>query len=375
MANWSSGTSRRGRLSFEALQRRTAAPVRAALGLAGRWSAYFVAFDVLQLDGQELLARPYATRRALWEELFTARALKAPWTWCPMTTDLAKAREWLESRTDVSGVEGVVVKPLNSRYMAGYRGWTEIRPRETTEAIIGAVTATLTRPGLLVLGRYDRQHRLRAVGRTATLRPDVSRQVGVYLWGPVGRGKSWLSDTLFDMVRAEKQRVHFHEFFRGFHTAYARHRHEPRAGERAVAELLGDCRFLFFDEFHVHDAGDAMLMGRVVSGLFERGTTLLATSNYPPSGPFPNLTFHHMFEPTIGLLERSLDIVEIPDGPDYRVSGVSTRPCSGFSGGRYLWPGGTSERADRPRPCRLLARNGPCRWDADTSGPSPYGTT
>ncbi|WP_078888007.1 AFG1/ZapE family ATPase [Streptomyces sp. NRRL S-118] len=60
-------------------------------------------------------------------------------------------------------------------------------------------------------------------------------------------------------------------------------------------------------------------------------------------------------EPTIGLLERSLDIVEIPEGPDYRVSGGSTRPCSGFSGGRYLWPGGASERAGSapalPAPC------------------------
>ncbi|MBT2471841.1 hypothetical protein J7E97_29280 [Streptomyces sp. ISL-66] len=82
-----------------------------------------MAFDVLQLDGQELLTRPYAQRRALLEELFTTRALTAPWTLCPMTTDLAKARDWLQSWTDVSGVEGIVIKSLTSRYLTGYRGW------------------------------------------------------------------------------------------------------------------------------------------------------------------------------------------------------------------------------------------------------------
>ncbi|MFJ3914424.1 ATP-dependent DNA ligase [Streptomyces vinaceus] len=85
--------------------------------MAARWPAYFVAFDVLQLDGQELLNRLYKERRALLERLFTDRALTAPWTLCPMTTDLAEAREWLQTWTDVSGVEGIVVKPLSSRYL------------------------------------------------------------------------------------------------------------------------------------------------------------------------------------------------------------------------------------------------------------------
>ncbi|WP_250569815.1 hypothetical protein [Streptomyces sp. CJ_13] len=69
-----------------------------------------------------------------------------PWTPCPQTTDLAKAREWLEPWTDVSGVEGILLKPLNGRYLPGYRGWTKIRRRDTTEIIVGAITGTLTRP-------------------------------------------------------------------------------------------------------------------------------------------------------------------------------------------------------------------------------------
>ncbi|WP_328623099.1 ATP-dependent DNA ligase [Streptomyces sp. NBC_00354] len=179
-----------GRLSFEALQRRATARARGAAGLAARWPAYFVAFDVLQLDGQELLSRPYKDRRALLEQLFTDHALMAPWTLCPMTTDLAKARKWLETWTDVSGVEGIVVKPLTSRYLPSYRGWTKIRRRDTTEAITGAVTGTLTRPQLLILGRHDQDDRLRAVGRTVLLRPDASRQVGDHL-AAAGPGHPW----------------------------------------------------------------------------------------------------------------------------------------------------------------------------------------
>ncbi|MEU4730470.1 ATP-dependent DNA ligase [Streptomyces sp. NPDC023588] len=167
-----------GRLSFEGLQRRAAARGRTAPGLVARWPAFFVAFDVLQLDGVELLARPYRERRAFLEDLFTDHAVTAPWALCPMTTDLATAREWLESWTDVSGVEGVVARGVNQPYRPAVRGWTKVRRRDTTEAIIGATTGTLTCPPLFVLGRHDPAGRLRAVGRTVPLRPEQARQVG-----------------------------------------------------------------------------------------------------------------------------------------------------------------------------------------------------
>ncbi|MFE9933581.1 hypothetical protein [Streptomyces sp. NPDC005533] len=78
-------------------------------------------------------------------------------------------------------MEGILIKPLNSRYLPGYRGWTKIRRRDTTEAIVGAITGTLTRPQLLVLGRYDTDGRLRAVGWTVPLRPDAARQGAEHL--------------------------------------------------------------------------------------------------------------------------------------------------------------------------------------------------
>ncbi|KMO93795.1 ATP-dependent DNA ligase [Streptomyces roseus] len=166
-----------GALSFEALQRRAAARARGAAALAARIPAYFLAFDVLQLDGVETMGLPYRERRRRLEVLFSARALTAPWTLCPMTTDLATAQDWLETWTDVSGVEGLVIKPLTSKYLPNTRGWTKVRRRDTTEAVIGAVTGTLARPQLLLLGRYDQDGRLRAVGRTVALRPNAARQV------------------------------------------------------------------------------------------------------------------------------------------------------------------------------------------------------
>ncbi|MFF2653500.1 cell division protein ZapE [Streptomyces sp. NPDC058045] len=163
---------------------------------------------------------------------------------------------------------------------------------------------------------------------------------GVYLWGPVGRGKSWLANVFYESVDVRhKHRVHFHEFFREFHTAYARHRGDRAACDHAVAELLGDCRFLYFDEFHVHDPGDAMLIARVLRSLFERRITLLVTSNYAPAGLLPNPIHHPMFEPAIALLEDALDVIEVSGPQDYRAANRPAEPRTEFERGGYLWPG------------------------------------
>ncbi|WP_037890881.1 ATP-dependent DNA ligase [Streptomyces sp. NRRL S-87] len=203
----------RHQLSFEGLQRRAAGDARSGAALSATLPANFVAFDVLQQDGAELLALPYADRRARLEALFADHALTAPWTLCPMTTDLAKARQWFELWTDLSGVEGIVVKGLDTRYLPGHRGWTKIRRRDTTEAVIGAVTGTLSRPGVLVLGRYDDAGRLHAVGRTVPLRPHAARQVAEHLtaadpghpWTGVRFASAWGSHEVLDttLVRPE----------------------------------------------------------------------------------------------------------------------------------------------------------------------------
>ncbi|MFK0237375.1 ATP-dependent DNA ligase [Streptomyces vinaceus] len=175
-----------GRLSFEALQRRAAARGRTATALAAKTPAFFIAFDALQIDGTELLALPYSECRRRLEVLFAARALTSPWTLCPMTTDPSTAQQWWDDWSDISGSEGLVVKALNQRYRPGSRSraWTKIRRRNSTEAIIGAITGTLSRPQLLILGRHDATGRLRPVGRTVPLRPNASRMLAEHLPRP-----------------------------------------------------------------------------------------------------------------------------------------------------------------------------------------------
>lgn len=165
-------------LSFAAVQRRASSGTRNARRLAAAMPSFYVAFDVLQLDGESLMTCPYTERRAALEALFAGRALTVPWTLCPMTRDPEVAREWLRDWTEIPGLEGVVIKPVGGRYTPGSRGgWTKLRRRDTTEAVIGAVTGTLARPQLLVLGRYDAHGGLRTVGRTTLLRPDAARQL------------------------------------------------------------------------------------------------------------------------------------------------------------------------------------------------------
>lgn len=141
---------------------------------------------------------------------------------------------------------------------------------------------------------------------------------GVYLHGPVGRGKSFLADALFDVVPGPKKRVHFHAFFRELHRRISARLHEPGAVAKAVAELVGRAEVLAFDELHVHDVGDAILMTRLLEVLQERHVMIIATSNYPPDGLLPDPLHHDHFLPGIALVKQLMETVHL-DGPtDYR---------------------------------------------------------
>ncbi|MCP2263541.1 cell division protein ZapE [Promicromonospora thailandica] len=139
---------------------------------------------------------------------------------------------------------------------------------------------------------------------------------GVYLWGPVGRGKTWLLDRFHDA--AGGPRFHFHEFYRALHAEVWARTGTADAMDRALDTLLGDASVLCFDELHLHDAGDATLLSRALRVLLARGVTLVATSNYPPQGLLPDPLFHELAEPLIAALETALEVVPV-DGPvDYR---------------------------------------------------------
>ncbi|MGW0572994.1 ATP-dependent DNA ligase [Streptomyces tauricus] len=165
-----------GRLAFEQLQNRLHRRGRAALQAAAERPAHFVAFDVLRLAGTDATAWPYERRRAVLEQLFRKHRLTAPWALCPSTTDPHTVHEWLTSWTAV-GLEGVVFKRLDSPYRPTARGWLKYKVRETTEAIVGAVTGPTTAPRTLLLGRYDTAGRLQYTGRTTVLPQAAGRTV------------------------------------------------------------------------------------------------------------------------------------------------------------------------------------------------------
>ncbi|SEB32067.1 ATP dependent DNA ligase domain-containing protein [Streptomyces misionensis] len=181
-----------GRLAFERLQNRLARRGAGAERAAGEWPAHFVAFDLLRLSGTETIRWPYWRRRAALESLFAARRLVAPWALCPSTTDPDTVREWL-TWSSVE-MEGVVFKRVTGAYQPSVRGWKKYKVRETSEAIVGAVTGTLNSPRTVLLGRYDDEGRLQYVGRTTTLAQTASVAVGGLL-APGRGGHPWTGWT------------------------------------------------------------------------------------------------------------------------------------------------------------------------------------
>ena len=174
--------------------------------------------------------------------------------------------------------------------------------------------------------------------RAAEVLADSDRNV--YLWGPVGRGKSWLMATYFAAVPTDrKKRIHFHEFFRDLHLAIRRHRSNLSA---ALDELLHDVDLLCFDEFHVHDPADGKFIARLMPALLDRRIRVVLTSNYAPRSLLPNPLFHDDFLPTIELIESSLAVVEIDGALDYR---TTSRHEEGFAAGWWVSPGTAEQRA------------------------------
>ncbi|MGW5330736.1 ATP-dependent DNA ligase [Streptomyces sp. NPDC004014] len=181
-----------GQLSFERLQNRLHRRGAGAARAAAQWPAQLVAFDLLRLSGTDTTAWPYLRRRAALEGLFNTRGLSAPWALCPSTTDPDTVREWLTWGS--VRIEGIVFKRLDAPYRPAVRGWRKYKTRETTEAIVGAVTGPLTAPGTLLLSRYDTGDHLRYVGRTTTLARTTAGAVAALLI-PAVSGHPWTGWT------------------------------------------------------------------------------------------------------------------------------------------------------------------------------------
>jgi cell division protein ZapE len=148
-------------------------------------------------------------------------------------------------------------------------------------------------------------------------RPPIPR--GVYLWGGVGRGKSFLMDAFFASVPlVRKTRVHFHEFMRGVHHELDAVKGTENPLDAVATRIARRHRMICFDEFHVSDIADAMILHRLLERLFELRVGLVMTSNYPPDGLYPDGLHRDRLLPAIELIKRELDVVQVDGGIDYR---------------------------------------------------------
>jgi cell division protein ZapE len=158
--------------------------------------------------------------------------------------------------------------------------------------------------------------------RSSVLKKFLSRPAvpkGLYLWGGVGRGKSFLMDCFYNSVTVQRKvRLHFHEFMRGVHAELDDLRGTPDPLVEVAARIAKRYRLICFDEFHVSDIADAMILHRLLDGLFAKGVTFLMTSNYQPNDLYPDGLHRDRMLPAIALLNRQLDVINVDVGVDYR---------------------------------------------------------
>ncbi|TFW16364.1 cell division protein ZapE [Massilia arenosa] len=148
-------------------------------------------------------------------------------------------------------------------------------------------------------------------------RPDVPR--GVYLWGGVGRGKSFLMDSFYSVVPVvRKTRLHFHEFMRGVHRQLDDLKGVADPLDEVARRTARKYRLICFDEFHVSDVADAMILYNLLKALFDNGVQFVMTSNYQPDTLYPDGLHRDRILPTIALLKERMDVLNVDAGIDYR---------------------------------------------------------
>jgi len=148
--------------------------------------------------------------------------------------------------------------------------------------------------------------------------------IGLYFWGGVGRGKTFLMDAFYESLPMHRKlRVHFHRFMRRVHNELKMLEGEKNPLEKVADHIAEEASVLCFDEFFVSDIADAMILGTLLQHLFERGVTLVATSNIAPDGLYQNGLQRARFLPAIALLKQFTEVVNVDGGVDYRLRALS----------------------------------------------------
>lgn len=148
-------------------------------------------------------------------------------------------------------------------------------------------------------------------------RPVIPR--GVYMYGGVGRGKSFLMDCFYSAVPLRrKTRLHFHEFMREVHRELAGLQGTANPLDQLARRIAEKYRLICFDEFHVSDITDAMILHRLLKALFDNGVGLVATSNFKPDDLYPHGLNRDRLLPAIAMLKAQLHVINVDNGTDYR---------------------------------------------------------
>ncbi|TLF49657.1 AFG1 family ATPase [Halomonas urmiana] len=154
----------------------------------------------------------------------------------------------------------------------------------------------------------------------ALAEPALPAVNGLYFWGGVGRGKTYLMDTFFETLPfPEKMRTHFHRFMQRVHNELEHYKGEKNPLSLIAAKFAAEARVICFDEFFVKDITDAMILANLLESLFDHGVVLVATSNIVPGELYKDGLQRARFLPAIDLLERHCEVVNVDSGVDYRL--------------------------------------------------------
>jgi cell division protein ZapE len=149
------------------------------------------------------------------------------------------------------------------------------------------------------------------------VRPPIPR--GVYMHGGVGRGKSFLMDCFFQSVPlTRKTRLHFHEFMREVHRELQELKGQQNPLDELGKRIARRFRLICFDEFHVADVTDAMILHRLLEAMFANRVSIVTTSNFKPDDLYPNGLHRDRILPAIALLKQKLEVINVDNGTDYR---------------------------------------------------------